>query len=96
MITTTQIDTAIADITAILPTMPEVEVAKLEELASLDDLLWLALGPKCTEFYMHDLMTLEAANRLHRIHTRFHTSAPLVERLVYVTVITGLVERHGL
>lgn len=69
----------------------EAQLAKLEEIATLDHESWFAFGEFPVRAHMAGLITLGESLTLHAIHTDFRTTATLAQRMVFMQMMTEFV-----
>ena len=67
-------------------------LTRVEDAGTLDSSDWLRFGPMPTRAYAAGHINLDTANALHAIHTRFNSGASLAERVVFVQVMSEILD----
>jgi hypothetical protein len=67
--------------------------AQMEDLADLPMADWLALGDKPSRGLVMQVISAEMAQALHAIHTDFHGTAAIGERIVFILAMGELLPK---
>lgn len=83
---------AVANVAAKLESLDAEALARVEATATLDMSEWLVLGPKASEAMLLGLVSTDAAQALHAIHTDFHNGASLAQRVVFLQAMVEIMQ----